>query len=80
MLLKRFGQEKSKLISTPMRMLYYLDKEGRGKSVEENKYRDIIDSLVYLTTSHPDIMFLSVCMHIFKQTQKNHTSLQSNAL
>ncbi|XP_070037043.1 uncharacterized mitochondrial protein AtMg00810-like [Nicotiana tomentosiformis] len=36
------------------------DKDEEGKPVDESKYRGIISSLLYLTASHPDIMF-SVC-------------------
>jgi len=38
----------------------YLDLDEKGKLLDEPKYRGMIGSLLYLTTSPPDIM-LSVC-------------------
>ncbi|MCH82973.1 copia-type pol polyprotein [Trifolium medium] len=60
-LLKKFGMQNAKEISTPMSTSCYLDKDEGGKSVDESKYRGMIGSLLYLTASRPDIMF-SVCM------------------
>ena len=37
-----------------------LDKDEKGKKVDQKLYRGIIGSLLYLTASRPDIMF-SVC-------------------
>jgi len=47
--------------STPMTTSTYLDLDENGKSMDESKYRGMIGSLLYLTTSQPDIM-LSVCL------------------
>jgi hypothetical protein len=60
-LLKRFGMDNLKPIKTPMTTNAHLDLDEGGKSVDLKLYRSIIDSLLYLTTSRPDIMF-SVCM------------------
>ena len=38
-----------------------LDKDEKGKSVDIKTYRGMIESLLYLTASRPDIMF-SVCL------------------
>ena len=38
-----------------------LDQDKNGKSVDQTSDRGMIGSLLYLTTSHPDIMF-SVCL------------------
>ena len=41
-----------------------LDKDEKGKCVHEKKYRGMIDSLVYLTSSRPDIMYATcLCAH-----------------
>jgi hypothetical protein len=48
-------------METPMASTCALSKDEEGKDVEITKYRGIIGSLLYLTTSRPDIMF-SVCM------------------
>jgi len=39
----------------------YLDLDEKGKLVDEPRYRGMNGSLLYLTTSRPDIM-LSVCL------------------
>ena len=38
-----------------------MDKDEKGKKVDQKLYRGIIGSLLYLTTSRPDIMY-STCM------------------
>jgi len=53
--------EKWKEASTPMATSTYLDLDVKGKLVDESRYRGMIGSLIYLTTSQPDIM-LSVCL------------------
>ena len=60
-LFKRFGMENAKPSATPMRSILKLDHNKIKKLVNIKKYRDMIGSLLYLTTSKLDIMF-SVCM------------------
>jgi hypothetical protein len=60
-LLKRFNMEKCKPIKTPMPTNGHLDLDEGGNPVDQTIYRSMIDSLLYLTASRPDIMF-SVCM------------------
>jgi transposase InsO family protein len=60
-LLKKFGMDELKPMSTPMSPSTKLDKDDKGKNVDEKKYRGMIGSLLYLTASRPDIMF-SVCL------------------
>jgi hypothetical protein len=60
-LLKRFNMEKCKPIKTPMPTNGHLDLDEGGNPVNQTLYRSMIDSLLYLTASRPDIMF-SVCM------------------
>ena len=38
-----------------------LDMDEKGKPVDQTKYRGMIGSLLYITTSRPDIMH-SVCL------------------
>ena len=61
-ILKKFGMENAKEMGIPMSPTCRLDKDESGKSVNEKLYRGMIDSLLYLTTSRPDILF-SVCMY-----------------
>ncbi|GJW20717.1 retrovirus-related pol polyprotein from transposon TNT 1-94 [Tanacetum coccineum] len=60
-MLKKFRLEDSKPMKTPMSTETKLTKDEEGESVDNTKYRGMIDSLLYLTASRPDIMF-SVCL------------------
>ncbi|GJS25235.1 retrovirus-related pol polyprotein from transposon TNT 1-94 [Tanacetum coccineum] len=60
-MLKKFGLEESKPMKTPMSSDTKLTKDEECESVDSTKYRGMIGSLLYLTTSRPDIMF-SVCL------------------
>ncbi|KAK6145353.1 hypothetical protein DH2020_022173 [Rehmannia glutinosa] len=60
-LLKKFGIEEGRTVSTPMATNVKIDKDEKGKSVDESKYRGMIGSLLYLTASRPDILH-AVCL------------------
>jgi hypothetical protein len=60
-LLKKFGMDKAKPIKTSMDTNSHLDLNMGGKLVDQKVYRSMINSLLYLCASMPDIM-LSVCM------------------
>ena len=60
-LLKKYGLERYKKISTPMATSTKLDADEAGKAIDQKTYRGMIGSLLYLTTSRPDIQF-SVCL------------------
>ena len=60
-LLKKFNLEEVKAKNTPMGSSIKLDMDEKGKFVDQNKYRGMIGSLLYLTTNIPDIMY-SVCL------------------
>jgi hypothetical protein len=51
----------AKPIKTPMGTNGHLDLDTGGKSVDQKVYRSMIESLLYLYASRPDIM-ISVCM------------------
>jgi hypothetical protein len=60
-MLKKFGMEDTKAISTPMGTNGSLDSDKSGNMVDQKIYRSMIGSLLYLIASRPDVMF-SVCM------------------
>ena len=60
-MLKKFGMNKAKAISTPMGTNDNLDSDASGNMVYQKLYQSMIRSLLYVTTSRPDVMF-SVCM------------------
>jgi hypothetical protein len=55
-MLKRFGMEDCKLVTTPMKISCNLSKDDDSKSTNQRKYRSMIDILLYATTSRPDVM------------------------
>ncbi|GJS95426.1 putative ribonuclease H-like domain-containing protein [Tanacetum coccineum] len=59
-ILKKFGFTDVKTASTPMETKKILLKDEDGEEVDVHLYRSIIGSLMYLTSSRPDIMF-AVC-------------------
>ncbi|GJR65326.1 putative ribonuclease H-like domain-containing protein [Tanacetum coccineum] len=59
-ILKKFGFTDVKTASTPMETQKLLLKDKDGKEVDVHLYRSMIGSLMYLTSSRPDIMF-AVC-------------------
>ena len=56
-LLKKYRLEGCKKISTAMATSTKLDADEVGKIVDQKIYRGMIGSLLYLTTSRPDIQF-----------------------
>ncbi|GJZ23740.1 putative ribonuclease H-like domain-containing protein [Tanacetum coccineum] len=60
-ILKKIGFSDVKIASTPMETHKPLLKDRDGKDVDEHLYRSMIESLMYLTSSRPDIMFV-VCI------------------
>jgi len=60
-MLKKFGMDDAKSISTPMGTNGNLDINASGNMVDQKLYRSMIGSLLYVTASRPDVMF-SVCM------------------
>nr|GFB49774.1 hypothetical protein [Tanacetum cinerariifolium] len=59
-ILKKFGLSEGKSASTPIDAEKPLLKDSDGEDVDVHTYRSMIGSLMYLTSSRPDIMF-AVC-------------------
>nr|GEU70350.1 putative ribonuclease H-like domain-containing protein [Tanacetum cinerariifolium] len=59
-ILKKFRLTKGKLASTPIDTKKPLLKDPDGEDVDVHIYRSMIGSLMYLTSSRPDIMF-AIC-------------------
>ena len=60
-MIKKFDMSDSKAIITLMGTNGNLDSDASGNMVDQKLYRSMIGSLLYVTTSRPDVMF-SVCM------------------
>ncbi|GJS12263.1 putative ribonuclease H-like domain-containing protein [Tanacetum coccineum] len=56
-ILKKFGFSTMKTASTPMETSKPLLKDAKAEDVDVHLYRSMISSLMYLTSSRPDIMF-----------------------
>eukprot|EP00253_Pinus_taeda_P008886 PITA_08886 len=54
--LKRFNMQESKAAITPTVMGLKLSKEDNNKDFDPSLYKSIVGSLMYLTTTRPDIM------------------------
>nr|GEV54160.1 hypothetical protein [Tanacetum cinerariifolium] len=59
-ILRKFGLTDGKLASTPIDTEKPLLKDPDGEDVDVHTYRSMIGSLMYLTSSRPDIMFAKV--------------------
>jgi hypothetical protein len=59
-MLKKFGMNEAKQISTPMGTNDNLDSDASGNMVDQKLYRSMIESLLYVTASRLNVMF-SVC-------------------
>ena len=67
--------ENAKYMATPMSTVCYLDKDETGQSIDINKYRGMIESLLYLSASRPDIMFsVYMCARFQANPREYHLS------
>ncbi|GJU59770.1 retrovirus-related pol polyprotein from transposon TNT 1-94 [Tanacetum coccineum] len=61
-IIKKYGMETVDPIGTPMVEKSKVDEDPQRKSVEPTRYRGIIGSLMYLTASRPDLVFVDSCI------------------
>ena len=73
-LLKKYGLEGCKKISTLMATSTKLEVDKSGKAVGQKMYRGMIGSFIYLTASRPNIQF-SVCLCAHFQTNPKESHL-----
>ena len=57
-ILKKFGMESSNPTKTPMVPRFKLIKDEGGTQIYSTQYKKIIGSLMYLTVSRPDLMYV----------------------
>ncbi|GJY88933.1 hypothetical protein Tco_0503561 [Tanacetum coccineum] len=69
-ILKKFGFSTVKTTSTPMETSKPLLKDAEAEDVDVHLYRSMIGSLMYLTSSRPDIMFVVCACARFQVTPK----------
>ncbi|GJW64519.1 putative ribonuclease H-like domain-containing protein [Tanacetum coccineum] len=72
-ILKKFGFSTVKTASTPMETSKPLLKDAEAEDVDVHLYKSMIGSLMYLTASRPDIMFVVCACARFQVTPKAYT-------
>ncbi|GJY60131.1 putative ribonuclease H-like domain-containing protein [Tanacetum coccineum] len=60
-ILKKFGMDSCDPVDTPMVDRLKLDEDPLGIPVDQTRFRSMVGSLMYLTASRPDLVFV-VCM------------------
>nr|GEZ47175.1 retrovirus-related Pol polyprotein from transposon TNT 1-94 [Tanacetum cinerariifolium] len=72
-ILNKFGMDSCDLVDTPMVDQLKLDEDPLRIPVDQTRFRSIVGSLMYLTASRPDLVFV-VCMCTRNQASptKNH--------
>ncbi|XP_070054099.1 secreted RxLR effector protein 161-like [Nicotiana tomentosiformis] len=71
--MKKFNMHLSKSVDTLIAIATKLDLDEKGKSVEHKLYRGMIWSLLYVTTSRPDIVFsVGLCARFQANPKKSH--------
>nr|GEV99323.1 hypothetical protein [Tanacetum cinerariifolium] len=74
-ILKRFGMENCDTVPTPMVEQAKLKLDLVGKPVDHTNYQSMIRSLMYVTSSRPDIMFAtSMCARYQANPNEHHVS------
>ncbi|KAJ9539222.1 LOW QUALITY PROTEIN: hypothetical protein OSB04_031955 [Centaurea solstitialis] len=72
-MLKKLDLTTCSEMKTPMAPPLKLDKDSNGKSVNVSTYRGMIGSLLYLTASHPDIMYATcLCAQYQADPKESH--------
>nr|GEV59767.1 hypothetical protein [Tanacetum cinerariifolium] len=56
--LKKYGMESSNPVDTPMVEKSKLDEDPQGKAINPTHYRRMVGTLMYLTASRPDLIFV----------------------
>jgi hypothetical protein len=69
-MLKRFQMEDSKPVGTPMVTGCKLSKDDDSLDVDQSSYKSVIDNLLYITTSCPDIMHSIGMVGIYQSAPK----------
>ncbi|GJV92746.1 retrovirus-related pol polyprotein from transposon TNT 1-94 [Tanacetum coccineum] len=74
-ILKKYGMEKGQSIGTPMAMKPKLDADLSGEPIDQTDYHSKIGSLMYLTSSRPDIV-QAVCYCVRYQARPTEKHLK----
>ena len=72
-LLNKFESQECTTTKTPMTTTTKIDYDPKGKFMDHSGYRGMIDSLLYLTVSRPNILFSTYRVLDSKLIQRNLT-------
>jgi hypothetical protein len=75
-MIKKFELQDAKPMSTPIGTSDQLGIDASGNMVDQKLYRSMIGSLLYVTTSRPDVMF-SVCKCVRYQASPRESHLKA---
>lgn len=72
-ILKAFGLEDSKFVSTPMAIGHKISKNDESAEVNQTMYKSIIGKLQYVVHSRPDIaLAIGIVARFFANSRENH--------
>ncbi|GJR66737.1 retrovirus-related pol polyprotein from transposon TNT 1-94 [Tanacetum coccineum] len=72
--LKKYGMESCDLVDTLMVDKSKLDEDTQGKAVDPTHYRGMVGTLMYLTSSRPDLLYVGYADHAGYQDTRRSTS------
>ncbi|GJS57087.1 retrovirus-related pol polyprotein from transposon TNT 1-94 [Tanacetum coccineum] len=75
-IIKKYRMESTDLVDTPMVEKSKLDADPQGKEVDPMLYRGMIGSLMYLTSSRPDLVFADFCIALTAFADADHAGCQ----
>ncbi|GAA0183716.1 transmembrane signal receptor [Lithospermum erythrorhizon] len=80
-ILKRFGMENCNSICNPIAPGAKIDKDTDGDAVDDTLFKQIVDSLMYLTATRPDLMYVtSLISRYVARPTKIHMKVAKRAL
>ncbi|GJW08030.1 retrovirus-related pol polyprotein from transposon TNT 1-94 [Tanacetum coccineum] len=74
--LKKYSMESSNPVDTPMVEKSKLDEDTQGKAVDPTHYRRMVDTLMYLTASRPDLTFIDSSIALTAYADADHAGCQ----
>ncbi|GJT26047.1 uncharacterized mitochondrial protein-like protein [Tanacetum coccineum] len=63
-------------VDTPMVEKYKLDEDPQGKAVDPTHYRGMVDTLMYLTSSRPDLVYADSAIALIAFADADHAGCQ----
>jgi len=80
-ILKRFGMLESNEVSSPIIPGFKINKDEDGITVDETYFKQLVESLMYLTATRPDMMFVtSLISRFMKKPTELHLQAAKRAL